>query len=836
MEPEPVPDPIPEPEPDTTVQIDDVHVWALSPTVVAVRFDTNWRAMATVLYGLDSFGGEAAGGRYETYHTFYLRNLKPNRNYICKIQVATRDGRSKTSAVYDVRTTGLMSYRVRNSRPRLVVRPDQISDLKRLTRNSHDDVWADVVKGANSLVMDRFSDIFEGAASHHNPDAMALALAFLVTGDQDYANTLYDYASYVIGRGGDAVSTARKRLLVVAIAYDTLYNELSSSERTRLRSGLEKMFDMVFASQNFEEEGVEGHAVEEQGILLWAAIALYDSGSSKSKARFETMLRHLQDTFLPVKRYFAGVDGGSANGWYYATHSREFPYLLALMALDNASATRTDFVESENIWLEPFGDWLLYGLRGDFSFFRKNDNSPRFGFRQKHYQIARFIAKHFNSRRAQWLAELIENQNDAFFDIVHRSYDLIHLDKGVKAALPSLPTSKWFRRVGVVMMRESWDVETVVAQFASSERYTGGHQHLDDLSFAIYYKGGLALDGGVFDDFGTPHHEHYYQRSIAHNTITVMDPNEVFCRTFGSGHDDCTGDAVIPNDGGQIMPPISRSFITRPRHLDDLISEKAPFRRGGVPIHEDTPDYTYSLGRGAPSYNEDKVKVVDRHFLFLKSVQGLDHPVMVVFDHLDVNEPGFRKIYNLHAPNRIDLNGNVATINGVNVSTGARGVLYQRTLLPKNANFRRFSGGEIFTVDGRRYAPRSDTNSAFAELEESRLEIVAPEKRRVERFLHVLYATDRGDSNPSSSLVSADGMFGAAVKDWVVLFAPRELSVDSTSYKANRAASHALFGFRDGRRFDVLLDGKRVLTVEASKEGTLQFDLDSGGAVKIRPR
>ena len=79
-------------------------------------------------------------------------------------------------------------------------------------------------------------------------------------------------------------------------------------------------------------------------------------------------------------------------------------------------------------------------------------------------------------------------------------------------------------------------------------------------------------------------------------------------------------------------------------------------------------------------------------------------------------------------------------------------------------------------------------------------------------------------------------MFGVAVKDWIVLFAPRELSKESTSYTANRAASHALFGFRDGRRFDVLLGGKRVLTVESSKEGTLRFDLESGGAVKIRLR
>ena len=840
-QPEPVsppPEPVTQPEPEArpAVRIDDVHVWALSPHDVAVRFDTDRRAKATVLYGQDSFGAEASGGGYETYHVFYLRDLKPNKNYTCKIQVMARDGRSKTSSVYNVRTDDYSNYRVRDRRPRLVVRPDQLSNLRSRSRGSHDDVWKEVVMGANSLVRDKFRDTFEGAASHHNPDAMALAVAFLVTGDRSYADTLEGYANYLISLDRDLDDVARKRLAVVALAYDTLYDELNSSDRKRLRDGLENMFVSVFESQNFDEEGVEGHTVEEQGMLMWAALALYDKDDSRSKSRFELLWHEFQYTFLPPKRYFLGVDGGSANGWFYATHSREFPYLLALMALDNASDRGPSIVRGERIWLEPFANWLLYGLRGDYSFFRKNDNSPQFGFRQKHYLIARFVAGQFANRNAQWLADFIETHNDAFFDRVHLAYDLLVLNRDVKPARPQLPTSSWFRRVGVVMMRESWEDEAVVAQFNSSERYTGGHQHLDDLSFALYYKGGLALDGGVYDSFGTPHHEHYYQRTIAHNSITVTDPGEIYCRTFGAGHDGCSRQAMLPNDGGQIMPSISRKFITRPRHLDDLLNEDAPFRRGGIPIYEDTEEYTYSLGRGAPSYNDDKVKVVDRHFLFLKSVAGLKHPVMVVFDHLDVRDASFRKAYHLHGPSQINVDGSVASVNGVNMSTGARGVLFQKTLLPKGAKFKRVTSGDVYKVDSSRYPPRGGENAPFAELEESRLEISAPDSRRQEQFLHVLYATDRGDSNPASSLVSADGMYGAAVRDWIVLFAPKELSMDSTAYTAKRDAAHLLFGLRDHRSYDVFLDGRHVLTLESSKEGSLRFDLDRGGKVRIEGR
>ena len=76
---------------------------------------------------------------------------------------------------------------------------------------------------------------------------------------------------------------------------------------------------------------------------------------------------------------------------------------------------------------------------------------------------------------------------------------------------------------------------------------TAGHCHYDNGHFDIYYKGELAHDSGRYDDdwglqvderIRTSEFFNYYQRTIAHNTILVYDPDEKF-------------EMGVLNDGGQ---------------------------------------------------------------------------------------------------------------------------------------------------------------------------------------------------------------------------------------------------------------------------------------------
>ena len=121
--------------------------------------------------------------------------------------------------------------------------------------------------------------------------------------------------------------------------------------------------------------------------------------------------------------------------------------------------------------------------------------------------------------------------------------------------LEALPLSRIFRDDGLVIARSGWGwdapgkpVRRHVGHVSVAAPYYGDHAHYDNNHFDIYYKGELAIDSGRYDDdWGmeqTPdiiksEFFNYYQRTIAHNTILVYDPDEKM-------------EMGVVNDGGQL--------------------------------------------------------------------------------------------------------------------------------------------------------------------------------------------------------------------------------------------------------------------------------------------
>ena len=91
-----------------------------------------------------------------------------------------------------------------------------------------------------------------------------------------------------------------------------------------------------------------------------------------------------------------------------------------------------------------------------------------------------------------------------------------------------------------------WGEDAVIAEMKINEYNFVNHQHLDAGAFQIYYRGALAQDSGMYNGssggYGSPHCMNYSWRSIAHNTLLVYDPTEVF------------GKSGYGNDGGQRLP------------------------------------------------------------------------------------------------------------------------------------------------------------------------------------------------------------------------------------------------------------------------------------------
>lgn len=101
----------------------------------------------------------------------------------------------------------------------------------------------------------------------------------------------------------------------------------------------------------------------------------------------------------------------------------------------------------------------------------------------------------------------------------------------------SLPLTRYFGSPnGMMVARTGWDVnasdpaqsDDVVAMMKIGERWGANHHHLDAGSFQLYYKGILASESGYYESYGSLHDQNYNKASIAHNVLTIYDPNEKF--------------------------------------------------------------------------------------------------------------------------------------------------------------------------------------------------------------------------------------------------------------------------------------------------------------------
>ena len=146
------------------------------------------------------------------------------------------------------------------------------------------------------------------------------------------------------------------------------------------------------------------------------------------------------------------------------------------------------------------------------------------------------------------------------------------------------------------------------------------HAHNDAGAFQIYYKGPLAIDAGIYQGssggnqgYNSPHNKNFFKRTIAHNSLLIYDPNEIF-PSFNYGG--ANKSKFVANDGGQRLPGVEWHQAS---DLNDMLTGN--FKTGkvlanGFGPNAQTPDYSYLKGDITDAYSS-KVKEVKRSFVFL---------------------------------------------------------------------------------------------------------------------------------------------------------------------------------------------------------------------------
>jgi hypothetical protein len=222
----------------------------------------------------------------------------------------------------------------------------------------------------------------------------------------------------------------------------------------------------------------------------------------------------------------------------------------------------------------------------------------------------------------------------------------------VDGLAPQPPTdltpSIHYRHIGWVIFNTSLVDGTQGATVAMhSGRYFAGHQHPDQNSFVIHaYGEKLAIDGGYYDWWGSPHFDAYSMTTLAHNTLLV----------------DGAGQAV------------------RQQGADGRIAQ-----------YFDSPSYGYTVGdASAAAIYDAKLSRFDRRLLFIKP------DFVVIHDLVASTEKTARYDWMLHAVTPIETHD---ADNSFRV-TCQRAALQGRFLAPAGIKLKATTGFPVEPVDG----------------------------------------------------------------------------------------------------------------------------------------
>ena len=180
-----------------------------------------------------------------------------------------------------------------------------------------------------------------------------------------------------------------------------------------------------------------------------------------------------------------------------------------------------------------------------------------------------------------------------------------------------------------------------------SGRYFAGHQHPDQNSFVIHaYGEKLAIDGGYYDWWGSPHFDAYSMTTLAHNTLLV---------------------------GGQGQ------------------AVRQPGADGRITTYFDSPSYGYTVGdASAPEIYEGRLSRFDRRVLFIK-------PGFVVVHDLAASTAGAARYdWMLHAVAQIEIEESSSSFHALCPQAALRG----RFLAPADVRLEVTTGFPVEPVDG----------------------------------------------------------------------------------------------------------------------------------------
>lgn len=526
----------------------------------------------------------------------------------------------------------------------------------------------------------------------------------------------------------------------LALAYDWLYDQWSEPQRAalhdKLAEGCDYIIDIIRANR-LSPYNVYLYNAPLQGLMAMSLVFYGDDPRAEGCMRFTNDM--WKNRVLPVWRQVMGKHGGwHEGGEYIGVGMGQAIYQLPALW---RSATGEDLFSTEP-GIRGFLDFVVYRTRPDGFHFAWGDG--RYYDRPLNDQIP--LAQEFRHAAAYTLAKPDRSLTPRAWPWGPFNDFSLHDEQ----AASRLPLSKYFDGLGLVVARSDWSPDATYVTFKAGDNYWS-HSHLDQGAFSIYKGGALAIDSGFYGpEYGSDHHMNYTYQTIAHNTITVTDPDDTIVARQKKGTRE------IANDGGQRRVGSGWGVEPAPLDVDEWRAKAEIYHTGTmervtvqdgitIAVADVTPAYTnqYS-GSGTFSHRTRRVERFWRIFTY----DPVDD-VIVIFDQIRSTNPAFTKRWLLHSIEQPEI---LADGFRLNISADTRmghagGQLRAHVLLPEAARISALGGpGREFEVDGRNFDERGQIQRLAKmrkEIEPGawRVEVTPAQATESDLFLTVLLPT-----------------------------------------------------------------------------------------------
>ncbi len=504
----------------------------------------------------------------------------------------------------------------------------------------------------------------------------------------------------------------------------------------------------------------------------------------------------------------------------------------------------------ENPFFRNCGDAHLYKIKPNGYFSNEDDNDHPYPLWHDRVMEAYCVGRNRDGH-VKWFYNNI-NKDGIMAAAVE---NFLWMDPDVaEKPLTGLPTNHLFPGTGVVVMKDGWGAESRWINFRCGDYWTK-HNHMDQGSFMIHYKGDLSVHAGYYCGNDDDHYVNFWRRAISKNTMLIWWPDEKFMH----------GDNLAQgNDGGQYMgvpdgfpgrrQPNERHywFWNAVRDWSVYEERKTSYDTGDITAYEDGGKaFCYVKGDATKAYNSAKIKLFTRQMLFLKP------QVLLIYDRVGSRKPEgmdrfCEKIWNLRVMQKPLVSGNVVkkdavseTFDGDEILVGdQKGRLQIKVLSPAKPTVTRRGGeGNEFWIPTSadwskgRNVPYVEGRYDGATPGTYAVEVRNSADQEDDVFFMLTNITEDGrDDFPEYSGIASEDVNGVLIDGKAaVVFAKEEKSLDTVTFEveASGTVKFHVCDLAPERQFEARVDGKGAGMFKSSAGGFGTFSANVSGKAKV---